>query len=62
MSLEFSDLEEFYESLAKSIDTVTDAEREVFLCKLCLLMAKEMKDLPKAQEMIQSALKHLDKA
>lgn len=62
MSLEFSDLEVFYEEMAMALDTVHETDREMFLCKLVLLMARETSDLSRAQEMIQSAHQHLAKA
>lgn len=59
MSLEYSELERFYEALAEALDTVDEADRDLFLCKLSLLMARELDDLPRAQEMIRSAQQHL---
>lgn len=60
MSLEFCDLEVFYETLATALDAVPDAKREVFLCKLSLLMARELGDLSVAQQLIATAQSHLD--
>jgi len=62
MALDFSELELVYEELAKALDTVADAEREVFLCKLSLLMARELGDLPLLKDMIRTAQNHLETA
>lgn len=59
MSLNFSELEVVYEELAVALDTVSDTEREVFLCKLSLLMARQLGDLPQVRDMIQTARNHL---
>jgi len=60
MPLTFSDLELIYEELAMALDTVAEAEREVFLCKLSLLMARQLGDLSQVREMIQTAQNHLE--
>lgn len=60
MALNFAELETVYEDLATALDTVSDAQREVLLCKLSLLMARELGDLASVQEMIQTAKDHLD--
>ena len=62
MALNFAELETVYENLAIALDTVSDAQREVLLCKLSLLMARELGDLATVQEMIQTAKDHLDRA
>ena len=59
MSLDFPDLEQFYETLATSLDVVPQDKREVFLCKLCLLMARELGDIAVAQQLIKAAQNHL---
>ncbi len=60
MVLNFAELETVYEDLAVALDTVSDAGREVLLCKLSLLMARELGDLAQVQAMIQTAQVHLD--
>ena len=60
MPLEFSDLETVYEALAEAMDQVADADRELFLSKLALLMARQLGDAAEALEMIQEARKHLE--
>ena len=60
MPLNFSDLEAVYEGLATALDTVSPAEREVFLCKLVLLLAREVDDISKVQTMISNAQNHLE--
>lgn len=59
MALEFADLELVYEDLAKALDTVSDAEREIYLCKLALLMARDLGDLEQVRRMIHTARNHL---
>ena len=60
MVLNFAELETVYEDLAVALDTVSHAGREVLLCKLSLLMARELGDLAQVQAMIQTAKDHLD--
>ena len=60
MPLEFSDLETVYEALAEAMDQVADADRELFLSKLALLMARQLGDAAETLEMIQEARKHLE--
>jgi len=62
MSLESSELEQVYEALAKALDNVAEADREMFLCKLSLLMAREMPDAAQVTNMIQAAQNHLETA
>lgn len=62
MSLKFSDLEVFYEEMAHALDTVHETDREVFLCKLVLLIIQETGDLSGALEKIKSAQNQLAKA
>ena len=60
MPLEFFDLETVYESLAEAMDQVADADRELFLSKLALLMARQLGNAAETLEMIQEARKHLE--
>ncbi|MDF1775546.1 MAG: hypothetical protein P1V13_05920 [Rhizobiaceae bacterium] len=61
MALNFADLEIVYEELARTLDRLSPSEREVFLCKLSLLMARDLGDLSRVQAMIQTAQNHLEK-
>ena len=61
MSLEFSKIEQVYEELAKALDKVADEEREIFLCKFSLLLARETGDLPLVIDMIEKAQSQLVK-
>ena len=56
MALNFADLEIVYEDLARTLDRLSPSEREVFLCKLSLLMARDLGDLSRVQ-----AQNHLEK-
>lgn len=60
MALNFADLEIVYEDLARTLDRLSPSEREVFLCKLSLLMARDLGDLSRVQAMIQTAQNHLE--
>lgn len=60
MPLDFSDLETFYEELAMALDAVAENDRELLLCKLSLLMARELGDGARAIELISSARNNLD--
>ncbi|MDF2374474.1 MAG: hypothetical protein P1V21_27195 [Rhizobiaceae bacterium] len=60
MALNFADLEIVYEELARTLDRLSPSEREVFLCKLSLLMARDLGDLSRVQAMIQTAQNHLE--
>ncbi|WP_238366685.1 hypothetical protein [Mesobacterium pallidum] len=54
------ELEEIYEALARQIDAVPAARRELFFAKLALLLTQELGDADRALALIQSAAKHLD--
>ncbi len=62
MALNFHQLEVFYEDLAQSLDTVAESKRELFLCKLCLMLARETDKPANLKSMIQAAQNHLTKA
>ena len=62
MALDFNRLEVFYEDLAESLDAIAASERELFLCKLCLMLARETGDHADLKSMIQAAQSHLTKA
>ena len=55
MTLKYCELEVFYEELAEALDMVDKDQRDLFLCKLALTMAREIGDLSKVQKMISSA-------
>jgi len=61
MSLEFSKIEQVYEELAKALDRLADQDREIFLCKFSLLLARETDDLAWVIEMIEKAQNRLGK-
>ncbi|NNH36264.1 hypothetical protein HLH12_12070 [Acinetobacter sp. NIPH 2377] len=43
-SISINDLEKVYDQLAESIDAIPEAKRELFLVKLALLSANQIKD------------------
>lgn len=59
MSLAFDALEGFYEHLARALDDVPAGQRELFLSKLCLLMARDASDGNRLRDHIQTAACHL---
>ena len=59
MALEFDQLEVFFEDVAQTLDSIADGDRELFLCKLCLLLARETGDPEGLKDMIRSAGHHL---
>lgn len=62
MALEFDQLETFFEGLAEALDRVAEADRELFLSKLCLMLARETGDPDGLQDMIASAERHLNQS
>lgn len=62
MPLDFTDLETFYEEMASALDAVAGTDRQLFLCKLSLLMARELGDASTAVELIRAAQCHLEQA
>lgn len=61
MALEFDQLEVFFEDLVQTLDSIADSDRELFLCKLCLLLARETGDPEGLRDMIRSAGDHLSR-
>ena len=61
MALEFDQLEVFFEDLAQTLDSIADSDRELFLCKLCLLLARETVEPEGLKDMIRSAGNHLSR-
>ena len=61
MALEFDQLEIFFEDLALTLDSIAESDRELFLCKLCLLLARETGEPEGLKEMIRSAGNHLSR-
>ena len=61
MALEFDQLEVFFEDLVQTLDSIADSDRELFLCKLCLLLARETGDTEGLRDMIRSAGDHLSR-
>ncbi|MBE1283116.1 MAG: hypothetical protein GJ676_07375 [Rhodobacteraceae bacterium] len=59
MSMQFNELEAFYEDMASMLDALADKDRELFLCKLSLLLARELADGAKARELVHAAANHL---
>jgi len=59
MSLGFDAMEDFYEHLAQALDDVPADQRELFLSKLCLLMARDASDSDRLQAHVQTAARHL---
>ncbi len=59
MSLGFDAMEDFYEHLAQALDDVPAGQRELFLSKLCLLMARDTADGNRLRDHIQTAARHL---
>jgi len=53
-----TDLENIYDSLAHQVD-VTGAASNLFLAKLCLLMAREIGDGARVEALIETASKDL---
>ena len=61
MALEFDQLEVFFEDVAQTLDSIADSDRELFLCKLCLLLARETGEPDGLKDMIRSAGNHLSR-
>ena len=61
MALEFDQLEVFSEDVAQTLDSIADSDRELFLCKLCLLLARETGEPDGLKDMIRSAGNHLSR-
>lgn len=59
MTTPFSDLEAFYEALAKALDDVPPPRRELFLAKLALKLAHELDDREKALSSIAASKANL---
>ncbi len=57
--MDFEHLETFYETLADTLDTVAEEDRNVYLCKLCLLLARDLTDPAGALAHIDSARRNL---
>jgi hypothetical protein len=53
------DLEAFYDALAEAIDTATPEKSQLFLAKLALQLASEVKDPGKLHQALQIALRDL---
>jgi len=57
------DIEVIYEELATGIDAAGEADAEIFLAQVCLLLARELSDKDRTLELVQQALRpHQDKA
>ena len=52
-------LETSYQLLAEACDGVEKAERELFLAKVCLLLANEINDPQRVQQCLTTAAEHL---
>lgn len=50
------DIEAVYEELAQAIDAAGEEQSELFLARLCLLMAREIGDRDRALALIGEAL------
>jgi hypothetical protein len=59
MPQDFTTLETFYEDLATALDAVADDSRELFLCKLCLQLAREAPGGTDLKALIRTARNHL---
>lgn len=57
--IRLSDLEKFYDALAESIDRATPAKAPLFLAKLALMLANEVRDPAKLQQALDAALQDL---
>ena len=53
------EFEEFYETLASTLDTVTPDQRALFLMKLALLLAKDSTNAERSVECIKQANQNL---
>lgn len=51
------DIEAIYEELATGIDTAGEADAEIFLAQVCLLLARELSDKDRTLELIRQALR-----
>lgn len=60
MPLNFTELETVYEDLALALDTIAAPDREVFLSKIALMMARELGNVKQIRAIIASAKTHLD--
>ena len=57
------DIEAIYEELATGIDTAGEADAEIFLAQLCLLLARDLNDKDRTLDLIRQALRpHQEKA
>lgn len=54
-NISIEDLEKVYDHLAEGIDSLGQEKRELFLVKLALLCANEIKDSTVFQKLIQQA-------
>ena len=54
-TISIPDLEKVYDQLAESIDSISVEKRELFLVKLALLSANQMKDASVFTQLIQQA-------
>jgi hypothetical protein len=56
------DLEDFYDALAQTIDHVGEAQTPLFLTKLALHLASEVRDPARLQDALAVALRDLQPA
>ena len=61
MSLSFTELETVYEALAGAIDQAGEAHAQLFLTKLALFLAKDMKSGEQVLVAINECLKNLSR-
>ena len=57
--LGIAQLETVYDTLAEAIDAAGSDQAELFLTKLCLLLANEIGDDARFDELVQTALRDL---
>lgn len=53
------DLEQVYDALAEGIDRAPEGRSELFLTKLCLLLARQLGDRAAVERQIEAALRDL---
>jgi hypothetical protein len=51
------DIEAVYEELAMGIDAAGEADAEIFLAQVCLLLARELSDKDRTLDLIRQALR-----
>ncbi|HEU5016502.1 MAG TPA: hypothetical protein VFT69_00870 [Pseudolabrys sp.] len=59
-SLPFEALESFYESVAKALDSIGEANESLFLCRLVLLLASACRPSEALETSIHSAMAGLE--